>query len=615
MSENDALLLRRFADVGDPEAFAAIVRQYAGFVFGTCRRVLGNESEASDAAQETFFYLLKNANHVTGSLGGWLHRVAVNRSRDLLRADVARRKREAAYSAETWRETNQWDDIAPAVDEALESLPPEERELLMRHFLQGQSMVQIAAMDGISQPTVSRRVAAALEHLRTELRQRGVLAGVAILGATLPQAAEAAPDLLLQGLGKMVLSQAATTSAVVAGSSGAGGIAAKISSALAAATAVSLKVKLATCALVVAVGTGAVIVHRATHASQESSAQADFRPAPSGARLSPDNAKLPIGSSLNGMGNSERTPGFAGNRDAALGNQALGGGREPARYRQVTEPVAQAGAGSQGDTGFSFSVQSSSFGGSSFTNFSFNEEHAFGDGTQGGRTAASGGGGGGVYAGLGGRGSVLRLAALAEVRKELGLSTGQKDAVKAIVERVRAFEDRMRSEIRQMPIQSRGPAMASKFAEAEQEVARAREEISILLTASQARRLEQISLQDSGATALFRPDVIQTLGLSPEQQQRLAEIQDQAGEEVAAMHGVTMHGSGNRPRTNAAPQSLREIMQGAERRMVEEVLMAWQQARLRELQGTPFAFPANYLPPMGMVGVGAGAGGAGGRVH
>ena len=28
MSENEALVLRRFADAGDPEAFAAIVRQY-----------------------------------------------------------------------------------------------------------------------------------------------------------------------------------------------------------------------------------------------------------------------------------------------------------------------------------------------------------------------------------------------------------------------------------------------------------------------------------------------------------------------------------------------------------------------------------------------------------
>ena len=229
MSENDATLLRRLANGGDTEAFAAIVRLYAGFVFGTCRRVLGNESAASDAAQETFFYLLKNANRVTGSLGGWLHRVAVNRSRDMLRSDAARRKREAAYSAESWRETDQWEDIAPAVDEGLDSLPAEERELLMRHFLQGQSMVEIAAMHGISQPTVSRRVAAALEHLRRELRQRGVLVGAAVLGAMLPQATEAAPELLLQGLGKMVLGQAAATSAA-----GTGGIAARISSAVAA---------------------------------------------------------------------------------------------------------------------------------------------------------------------------------------------------------------------------------------------------------------------------------------------------------------------------------------------------------------------------------------------
>ena len=68
-----------------------------------------------------------------------------------------------------------------------------------------------------------------IEHLRAELRQRGVLVAVTVLGATLPQAAEAAPELLLQGLGKMVLGQAATMSAA-----GTGGVAAKISSAVAA---------------------------------------------------------------------------------------------------------------------------------------------------------------------------------------------------------------------------------------------------------------------------------------------------------------------------------------------------------------------------------------------
>jgi RNA polymerase sigma-70 factor (ECF subfamily) len=102
MSDHDTLLLQRLAQAGDAEAFSAIITQYAGMVFGTCRRVLGSETVASDAAQETFFHLLKSAHRITGSLGSWLHRVAVNRSLDLLREDVARRQREAAYSAQTW---------------------------------------------------------------------------------------------------------------------------------------------------------------------------------------------------------------------------------------------------------------------------------------------------------------------------------------------------------------------------------------------------------------------------------------------------------------------------------------------------------------------------------
>ena len=154
----------------------------------------------------------------------------MNRSLDLLREDVARRQREAAYSAQTWQETNQWEDIAPAVDEALEDLQPEERDLLIRHFLQGQSMVQIAAAEGISQPTVSRRVAAALERLRDELRRRGVLVGLAALGGMLPLTAVAAPELLLHGLGNMVLGQAASVSAAAAAGAGAGGFAAKLGS-------------------------------------------------------------------------------------------------------------------------------------------------------------------------------------------------------------------------------------------------------------------------------------------------------------------------------------------------------------------------------------------------
>ena len=58
-------------------------------------------------------------------------------------------------------------------------------------------------------------------------------------------------------------------------------------------------------------------------------------------------------------------------------------------------------------------------------------------------------------------------------------------------------------------------------------------------------------------------------------------------------------------------------MEGAERRMLEEVLMAGQQARLKELQGAPFAFPPSDRPTMSIGRISGQSGGdrSGGRVR
>jgi len=173
------------------------------------------------------------------------------------------------------------------------------------------------------------------------------------------------------------------------------------------------------------------------------------------------------------------------------------------------------------------------------------------------------------------------------------------------------------SETYQTQIHTRPSDLGSLFAEADKGLSRerqqARQQVVRLLTPAQAKRLEQISLQDSGATALFRPDVLQTLGISREQQRRLAEIRDKAKEEVAALHGLTRNVSSDQPLSVASPQSVWDTMQGWERRMMEEVLTAEQQTKLKELQGAPFAFPANYRPPMPSVGVSGGSGGGSSR--
>ncbi len=214
LEESDSVLVRRFARDHDGKAFALLVGRYADMVYATCRRVVRDDAQADDAVQETFFHLVKNASRIRGSLGSWLHQVATRRAIDLIRQNAARRRREQAYVIEKDSPgENTWSEIEPAVDEALEELPETCRELLVLHFLQGRSTIQIAAAKGVSQPTISRRMSEALELLRESLRSRGILAGLVPLQTVLLHSNYVAPVALKAKLGKIALAKAAAGAA------------------------------------------------------------------------------------------------------------------------------------------------------------------------------------------------------------------------------------------------------------------------------------------------------------------------------------------------------------------------------------------------------------------
>jgi RNA polymerase sigma-70 factor (ECF subfamily) len=86
--ETEAVLLQRFATGADAEAFAELVRRYVRMVYSTAWRMLKDESDANDVTQETFFELTRQAGRITGSLACWLHRVATQKSIDVVRRRV-----------------------------------------------------------------------------------------------------------------------------------------------------------------------------------------------------------------------------------------------------------------------------------------------------------------------------------------------------------------------------------------------------------------------------------------------------------------------------------------------------------------------------------------------
>ncbi len=218
MENTDELLLRRLAAQEDQDAFCTLLNRYADMVYGTCMRILRDSSLAADVTQETFFQMFKAAGRITGSPGGWLHQVATRRSVDLVRQNVSRRRREEAYALDQPEASSSWAEIGPLVDHALEQLSPEQRDLLVQHYLERKSLTRIAAETGVSQPTISRRVAEGLECLRERLRQDGAVLGTVPLQAMLLHSTEAVPEALMKALGKVALTQAATAPVAVTGS-------------------------------------------------------------------------------------------------------------------------------------------------------------------------------------------------------------------------------------------------------------------------------------------------------------------------------------------------------------------------------------------------------------
>jgi len=188
MHITDLTLLEKWTRESDAEAFQEIASRYAAMVYATCRRVLGNDTEAEDVTQECFEILAEKSLEPKVHLGAWLHAVATNRSLNRITADKRRKDREARFAGEhrTSDET-EWSDIYQYVDEAVAELPDKLRAPLVAHFFEHKSHGAIARTLGTSRQTVTYRIGKGIERIRKALRKRGIPVAVPALSARKPR--------------------------------------------------------------------------------------------------------------------------------------------------------------------------------------------------------------------------------------------------------------------------------------------------------------------------------------------------------------------------------------------------------------------------------------------
>ena len=170
--------LLRLAKSGDIPAFEGLLRLYEVPVARTALRLLGSRQDAQDAAQEVFLRLYRRISQIdsAGNLSGWLYRVTVNASYDILRKrkgaglvalDEARLSVESSTEAELGR-----DQQRQLVAEALRTLPEKERAAVALRDIEGLSTREVAGILGSSEATVRSQISTARLKIRKFLRRR-----------------------------------------------------------------------------------------------------------------------------------------------------------------------------------------------------------------------------------------------------------------------------------------------------------------------------------------------------------------------------------------------------------------------------------------------------------
>lgn len=177
----DGQLLRRYREARDEEAFAELYRRYGRMVRAVCRRELGDPTLAEDAAQAVFLLLIRKTFEDRASLAGWLHGAARLVSRNLLREEGRRKRRERRAYEEFTEPEAAWNAASPHVDAALASLSAGDREAMLLRFACGQSLAEVGQALGVGENAARMRVSRALERMRAHLRRAGVGIGALLL--------------------------------------------------------------------------------------------------------------------------------------------------------------------------------------------------------------------------------------------------------------------------------------------------------------------------------------------------------------------------------------------------------------------------------------------------
>ena len=160
----------------DASAFRALVERHLPTLLGVARRMLRDDAEAEDVAQEALIKLWQAAGSLElGAAGArpWLRRVATNlcidRIRSRRRTDVTDEVPEQEVEPDQLTGLVEV-DLASRVNHALHALPERQRLALTLFHYEGLSQIEVGSILGVSDEAVESLLSRARRAVRNVLK-------------------------------------------------------------------------------------------------------------------------------------------------------------------------------------------------------------------------------------------------------------------------------------------------------------------------------------------------------------------------------------------------------------------------------------------------------------
>lgn len=193
LETSDEQLMLAFKS-GDARAFSTLVQRHRQAVYNFILRFVGHRQRAEDVLQETWLKVVRSSADYQprAKFTTWVYTIARNLCVDAARKESYRKadSLDAPVSSDgegrTLAETVPDDThsapdraahsvrVRPLLAQAVEALPPEQREVFLLREYQGIGFKEIAEVTGVNENTVKSRMRYALEALRRRLGELGV---------------------------------------------------------------------------------------------------------------------------------------------------------------------------------------------------------------------------------------------------------------------------------------------------------------------------------------------------------------------------------------------------------------------------------------------------------